>query len=48
LADSKPQKLKELTERLTDYLKSVNAQMPMDKITGEKVKWTDEVIIQKQ
>ena len=44
LADSEYEKLKELAERLTDYLKSVNAQMPTDKITGEVVEWPDEII----
>lgn len=45
LADSEHEKLKELAKKLTDYLKSVNAQMPMDKITGEKVRWPDVAII---
>ena len=48
LADTKPQKLKELAERLTDYLKSVNAQMPTNKITGEIVEWPAEATILKQ
>lgn len=42
LIDSQPEKAKELAEDLTEYLKSVNAQMPLH-ITGEiPVKWPNE------
>lgn len=39
-----PAKLKELATVLTDYLKSVDAQMPIDKSTNELVQWPIEVI----
>lgn len=37
LTDSNPEKVKELAGVLTDYLKSVNAQMPKHKKTGKPV-----------
>ena len=37
LIDSHPQKAKELAAVLSDYLKKVNAQMPVHKKTGKKV-----------
>ncbi len=44
LAEENPVKLKELAEKLTDYLKTVNAQMPLDKRTGKNVEWPDELL----
>ncbi len=44
LAKDNPEKLKELATRLTDYLKSVDAQMPIDKSNGKVVEWPVEVI----
>jgi len=37
LIESHPEKVKELSEILTSYLKEVNAQMPTHKLSGEKV-----------
>jgi arylsulfatase A-like enzyme len=39
LAETNTGKLKELAEKLTDYLISVDAQMPINKNTGEVVNW---------
>jgi len=44
LASTKTQKLAELAEELTNYLKSVNAQMPKHKTTGKTVAWSNEKI----
>ena len=44
LVSSNPNKLKELAQKLTDYLKSVDAQMPIDKATGQLVEWPIEVL----
>lgn len=44
LADQKPRKLEELAIILSDYLKSINAQMPIDKRTGKVIEWPDEVL----
>lgn len=44
LIDSNPTKAKELAKTLTDYLISVDAQMPSKKLTGERVKWPAEAI----
>jgi arylsulfatase A-like enzyme len=42
LAGSKPEKIKELSTTLGEYLRSVDAQMPVDKKTGLQVSWPDE------
>jgi arylsulfatase A-like enzyme len=39
LADKNQAKVEEMAERLTRYLKSVDAQMPVDKRTGRPVDW---------
>ncbi len=39
LATAEKEKLKELAQKLTNYLVSVEAQMPIDKSTGKKVEW---------
>lgn len=44
LANTNTEKLKELATTLTNYLKSVNAQMPSDKLTGEQVPYPLEVL----
>ncbi|MCD4730604.1 MAG: sulfatase [Bacteroidales bacterium] len=44
LADKNHQKLKELAKTLSEYLSNVNAQMPIDKRTGNVVEWPDEVL----
>lgn len=38
-----PEKVAELSKILSDYLREVQAQMPSDKITGQKVAFPDEV-----
>ncbi len=43
LQDSNPEKLKELADTLSHYLKSVDAQMPFIKSSDKKVPWPDEV-----
>jgi arylsulfatase A-like enzyme len=43
-ANTNSSKLKELAEVLTNYLKSVDAQMPTDKATGKLVEWPNDVI----
>lgn len=45
LASVNSEKLEELAELLTDYLISVDAQMPVDKSTGEVVEWPAEVLV---
>jgi arylsulfatase A-like enzyme len=42
LATKEPGKLRELARLLTKHLKSVDAQMPVDKKTGRAVEWPDE------
>lgn len=44
LAKIKPRKLEELAKLLSNYLRSVNAQMPIDKKTGKVVEWPDEIL----
>jgi arylsulfatase A-like enzyme len=44
LVSSHKEKLTELAGKLTDYLISVDAQMPIHKTTGKKVKWPAEAI----
>ncbi|MEN7548257.1 sulfatase [Rapidithrix thailandica] len=44
LVDKHPEKLKELAGVLTDYLKSVDAQMPVDKATGKTVVYPEEAL----
>ena len=44
MADSEPVKLRELAHRLTNYLKSVDAQMPTDKNTGRVVEWPEDAL----
>lgn len=39
LSGSNREKLDELAQNLSDYLQSVNAQMPVNKLSGKKVKW---------
>lgn len=39
LIDEHPEKAKQLAKTLSDYLKKVDAQMPIDKATGEKVEY---------
>lgn len=48
LDETESEKLKELAEKLTDFLKSVDAQMPIDKTTGKIVEWPIDIINQKQ
>ena len=43
-AKTSPRKLAEMAKILSDYLRSVNAQMPIDKKTGKVVEWPDEVL----
>ena len=43
----KPQEVDFNPEKLTDYLKSVDAQMPTDKLTGETVELPNMAIVQK-
>ncbi len=43
LADINPEKQRELATMLSAYLRSVDAQMPIDKRTGQQVPWPDEV-----
>ncbi|MEM7374060.1 MAG: sulfatase [Bacteroidota bacterium] len=45
LADQEPVKLQALAHTLTDYLKTVDAQMPTDKHTGQLVEYPDEVLL---
>ena len=45
LLNQEPDKLKEMAEELSDYLREVAAQMPVIKKTGEKVPFPDEAII---
>ncbi len=42
LVDRSPAKVEQLATLLTRYLKSVNAQMPLDKRTGRPVEWPSE------
>ena len=42
LASGYPDKVKELANKLTAYLKSVNAQRPTNKATDELVPWPNE------
>lgn len=44
LANKAPEKLKSLAQELTDYLKRVDAQMPIDKRTSEVVEYPAEVL----
>lgn len=44
LATQEPEKLNEMAKNLTDYLKSVNAQMPIDKNSGQIVEWPESII----
>ena len=44
LADDAPEKLKSLAQELTDYLKKVDAQMPIDKRTGALVEYPSELL----
>ncbi|MEP3211133.1 MAG: sulfatase [Maribacter sp.] len=44
LADENADTLKELATTLSDYLKGVNAQMPIDKATGEVVAYPIEIL----
>lgn len=44
LAETEKEKLSELATVLTNYLKSVNAQMPSHKATGAQVAWASEVV----
>ncbi|RKN80357.1 DUF4976 domain-containing protein [Ulvibacterium marinum] len=44
LFEENPEKAKELAETLTNHLKSVKAQMPMDKKTGERVEYPFELL----
>ncbi|NVK86041.1 MAG: sulfatase [Cytophagia bacterium] len=44
LVSANPAKLQELAQVLTDYLISVDAQMPIDKSTGKTVEWPVEAI----
>jgi len=44
LARTESEKLKELAEKLTEYLISVDAQMPTDKTTGKIVEWPAEIV----
>ncbi len=43
LLEEHPEKAKELSKTLSDYLKDVDAQMPIDKATGEKVEYPIEI-----
>ncbi len=44
LFDKNPEKVKELAEILTEHLKAVDAQMPIDKETGEQVGYPNELL----
>lgn len=44
LAELQPEKARHLSRVLTDYLKSVNAQMPLYKESGRQVPWPAEVL----
>ncbi|MBM3293776.1 MAG: sulfatase [Candidatus Aminicenantes bacterium] len=44
LAGKRPEKAEELASLLTVYLKSVDAQMPVDRGTGEPVPWPSEAL----
>jgi arylsulfatase A-like enzyme len=44
LAESEPEKVKELAVKLGTYLRSVGADRPSLKATGQPVPWPDEVI----
>ncbi len=44
LATEQPEKIKELAIVLTNHLKRVNAQMPVDKITGKQVEYPLEIL----
>jgi arylsulfatase A-like enzyme len=44
LAGKRPEKAAELASMLTVYLKSVGAQMPVDRLTGKPVPWPAEVL----
>lgn len=44
LVSSNPEKVQTLARTLTDYLKSVEAQMPIDKTTGNMVEYPLEVV----
>ncbi|TMM58034.1 sulfatase [Maribacter algarum] len=44
LTELNPEKLKELATTLSDYLKGVNAQMPIDKETGEVVEYPIQIL----
>ncbi len=44
LFDKNPEKVKELAEVLTNHLRSVKAQMPIDKETGEQVEYPNELL----
>ncbi len=44
LADSEPEKLQELADTLTDFLRSADALMPIDKTTGKIVEYPSEVL----
>jgi arylsulfatase A-like enzyme len=44
LADGNPAKVEELAKLLTQYLRSVDAQMPVDKKTGRPVEWPSEAL----
>jgi len=45
LADKEPLIVKKLSKVLGEYLRKVNAQMPMDKRTGKSVPYPDQIII---
>jgi arylsulfatase A-like enzyme len=44
LSAKEPERLKSLAKNLGEYLRSVDAQMPADKSSGEQVPWPDEVL----
>lgn len=44
LFDENPEKARELAETLTNHLKSVKAQMPIDKKTGEQIEYPIELL----
>jgi arylsulfatase A-like enzyme len=44
LAEKRPDKVAELASMLTIYLKSVEAQMPVDRKTGKPVPWPSEIL----
>ncbi|MCU4174235.1 sulfatase [Marinilabiliaceae bacterium N1Y90] len=44
LAEQEPEKVKELSKKLGNYLRSVNAQRPILKSSGQKVPWPDETL----